>query len=53
MTSPFNISLTAKTAHHTGADFGMQAGGVGSQAGSGMWGDARPADRARRCRSQS
>jgi hypothetical protein len=41
MTSPFNISLTAKTAHHTGADFGMQAGGVGSR-WLGMWGDARP-----------
>lgn len=41
MTSPFYISLTAKTAHHIGADFGMQAGGVGSR-WLGMWGDARP-----------
>ncbi len=30
MTSTFNISLTAKTAHRTGADFGVRAGRVGS-----------------------
>ena len=41
MTSAFNISLTAKTAHNTGADFGVRAGDVGS-AGDAMWADAQP-----------
>lgn len=41
MTSTFYISLTAKTAHHLGAGFGVQADCVGN-AGSAMWGDARP-----------
>lgn len=30
MTSTFNISLTANTAHQTGADFGVRTGRVGS-----------------------
>ena len=41
MTSPFYISLTAKTARHGDASFGVQARGVGSR-WLGMWGDARP-----------
>lgn len=41
MTSAFNISLTAKTAPDTGADFGVRAGGVGS-AGAAMRADAQP-----------
>ena len=41
MTSPFYISLTAKTARHSDAGFGVSAGGVGSR-WFGMWGDARP-----------
>jgi hypothetical protein len=36
MTSPIYISLTAKTAHQTGADFGVRAGYSGS-AGDAMW----------------
>ena len=30
MTSLFHISLTTKTAHQTGADFGVRTGRVGS-----------------------
>jgi hypothetical protein len=30
MTSTFNTSLTTKTAHRTGADFGVRTGRVGS-----------------------
>ncbi len=30
MTSLFHISLTTKTAHHTGADFGVRTGRVGN-----------------------
>jgi hypothetical protein len=41
MTSPFYISLTAKTARPGDAGFGVQAGGVDSRR-LGMWGDARP-----------
>jgi hypothetical protein len=41
MTSPFYISLTAKTARLGDAGFGVQAGGVDSRR-LGMWGDARP-----------
>jgi hypothetical protein len=40
MTSTFDITLTAKTAHHSGAGFGMQAGGVDSRR-LGMYGDPR------------
>ncbi len=36
MTSTFHISLTAKTAHQTGADFGVRAG-RGASAGYAMW----------------
>jgi hypothetical protein len=41
MTSTFNISLTAKTAHQTGADFGVRTSGVGSP-GYAMRGSAAP-----------
>jgi hypothetical protein len=41
MTSTFNISLTAKTAHHIGADFGVRAGYLGS-AGAAMRDAAQP-----------
>ena len=40
MTSTFDISLTAKTAHRTGADLGVQAGRVDSR-WLAMYGDAR------------
>jgi hypothetical protein len=39
MTSLFHISLTAKTAHRTGADFGVRARYAGN-AGAAMWAPA-------------
>jgi hypothetical protein len=39
MTSPIYISLMAKTAHQTGADFGVRARYVGS-AGDAVWAPA-------------
>jgi hypothetical protein len=39
MTSPLYISLTAKTAHQIGADFGVRARYTGS-AGTAMWAPA-------------
>ena len=41
MASTFDITLTAKTAPHGDAGFGVLAGGVGSR-WLGMRGDARP-----------
>ena len=41
MTSPFHISLTAKTAPFSGADLGVRAGRLGSGAAA-MWRYAGP-----------
>ncbi len=39
MTSTYDILLSAKTAHHSGADFGVRACRAGS-AGAAMWAPA-------------
>jgi hypothetical protein len=42
MTRTFNISVTAKTAHQTGADFGVRTGPAGGSLGYAMRRSASP-----------